>query len=262
MTAAEFFSTGTQLDPLHEALKDVVRQHSNSHPRSAQKRLGPSEVGHPCTRKMVQSLLFGSGQTGTGQPINPPGDPLPSYVGTAGHARFEEAVALDNQRLAEEGHPPRWLSERKVHVREDLSGTCDLYDTWTKTVIDLKFPGPTAMTNYKRSGPSPEYRTQAHLYGAGYINEGMPVEQVGIWFLPRAGQLASAHLWTEPYDQEVVDEALARIDFSRNIIEMLELESHPERLKFVPTEPHSCVWCPYWTPLPDHHNPAACQGDA
>ena len=261
MTVADFLASGPQVDPLHEALKAVVRQHSDSHPRSAQKRLGPSEVGHPCARKMVQSLLFGSGNTGTGKPINAPGDPLPAYIGTAGHARLEEALALDNERLVGEGSEPRWLSERKVVVREDLSGTADLYDMQTGTVIDFKFPGSTAFNEYKRYGPSLTYRVQAHLYGAGYRNEGFNVHSVGIWFLPRAGRLASAHLWTEAFDQAIVDDALTRIDYAHNIIGMLELEEHPERLKFVPTSPHNCVWCKYFSPVP-HEDPCACPGDS
>ena len=261
MTVADFLATGPQIDPLHDALKHVVRQHADSHPRSAQMRLGPSEVGHPCTRRMVQSLLFGSGNTATGRPINPPGDPLPAYVGTAGHKQLESAIHLDNMLREAEGKEPRWLSERKVVVREDLSGTCDLYDMETGTVIDFKFPGTTAFSEYKRYGPSPVYRVQAHLYGAGYRNEGYAVNAVGIWFLPRAGQLASAHLWTEPFDQTLVDETLGRIDFAHNIIDMLELDDHPERLKFVPTSPQSCQWCAYWTPV-DHGDPSACMGGA
>lgn len=257
-----FFNVDTAVDPLHADLKAVVRQHADSHPRGHQRTLGPSEVGHPCTRKMVQSLMFGSGKTHGGNHINPPGDPLPSYIGTAGHARFEAAVDLDNARLEAMGLPARWLSERRVTVREDLSGTCDLYDLDTHTVIDLKFPGASAMSEYKRNGPSPEYRTQAHCYGAGYRNEGYPVKRVGIWFLPRSGQLASSHLWLEDFDQTVVDEVLSRIDLAHNIIESLEVKSHPDRLKFVPTTPHHCQWCPYWTPLPGHQDPTACQGDA
>ena len=262
MTDTEaFFDIDNMPDPLHDQLKAVVRQHSNAHPRGQQRTLGPSEVGHPCTRKMVQSLMFGSGQTHGGSHINPPGDPLPSYIGTAAHARFEEAVELDNERREAAGLDHRWISERKVHVREDLSGTCDLYDEETETVIDLKFPGATAMNIYKKEGPSPEYRTQAHLYGAGYINEGYPVRRVGIWFLPRGGQLSSAHLWLEDYDQTVVDEVLTRIDLARNIIDSLDVQAHPDRLKFVPTTPHHCAWCPYWTPVP-HQDPTACPGDS
>lgn len=265
MTVSEFLTSGAELpDPLLTDLKGMVARHASSHPRHLQARLGPSEVGHPCLRKLAQGLMFG-GEHGvvSGEPaprINPPGDPLPSYIGVAGHAKLEDAVALDNARLEEKGMPPRWLSERKVVVREDLSGTCDLYDTWTNTVVDFKFPGTTAMTEYRKNGPSPEYKIQAHLYGAGYRREGYPVERVGIWFLPRAGQLATSHLWTEPYDQAIVDETLSRIDLAAAMIDDLQVDTHPEHLAFIPTTPHHCQFCPYWSPLEAHPSPLACPG--
>ena len=256
-----FFDEKAVTSSLHSDLKRMVRLHSMSHPRGHQRSLGPSEVGHPCMRKMVQSLVFGSGKTASGEVINPPGDVLPSYVGVAAHRQLEEAVSLDNANLEACGQTARWISEKKVVVREDLSGTCDLYDRDTRTVIDFKFPGPTAMTRYRKEGPSPEYRTQAHLYGAGYIREGLPVERVGIWFLPRAGTLTSSHLWTEEYSDEVVDEALSRIDLAHSIIRSLEINTYAKRLRFVPTTPHSCQWCPYFTPV-DSDDPSACRGDS
>ena len=256
-----FFNVDAAQDTLLSDLKDVVRQHSNNHPRGQQRTLGPSEVGHPCLRKLAQSLLFGSGQTMNGGTINPPGDPLPSYIGTAAHARFEEAVQQDNTRREAAGQPSRWISEKKVVVRGDLSGTCDLFDMDTNTVIDLKFPGTTAMNEYKRNGPSAEYRTQAHLYGAGYRNEGYDVQRVGIWFLPRAGQLASSYLWVEDYDQSVVDHALGRIDLALMVIDDLRVDQHPEHLGLIPRTAHHCAWCPYFSPV-QHGDPTACSGEA
>lgn len=261
---AEFLTSGAALpDPLLADLKAVVHQHATSHPRHLQARLGPSEIGHPCLRKLAQGLLYGGehGVTSDGPAprINPPGDPLPSYIGVAAHAKLEDAVALDNSRLEAKGMPPRWISERKVTIRPDLSGTCDLYDMWTHTVIDFKLPGTTAMTLYRKEGPSPEYRTQAHLYGAGYIREGYPVERVGIWFLPRAGQLATSYLWTEPYDAGIVDTALSRIDLAVAMIDDLRVDEHPERLALIPRTPHHCSWCPYWSPV-EHPSPVACPG--
>ena len=245
---------------LHNELKALIRNHADAHPRSAQAALGPSEVGHPCLRKMVQGLIFGSGQTLSGDTINPPGDPLPAYIGTAGHARIEEAIKLDNERLEAEGKPVRWISERKVTVRHDLSGTCDLYDLQTGTVIDVKFPGTAAMGHYKRNGPSPEYRAQAHLYGEGYRNEGYNVQQVGIWFIPRAGQLASSHLWAEPFNHAVVDDVLTRIDLAHSMVEHLALGAQPQRLNLLPKTPHNCGFCPYFSPVP-HTDPTACPGE-
>ena len=264
MTEIEAFLTGGDAlpDPLHNTLKDMVRRHASSHPRHLQSRLGPSEVGHPCLRKLAQGLLFAGHSGNPPDPINPPGDPLPSYIGVAAHSKMEDAAALDNTRIeAMTGDLGRWITERKVTVREDLTGTCDLYDTWTNTVIDYKFPGTTAMTQYRKDGPSQEYRVQAHLYGAGYLNEGYHVERVAIWFLPRAGQLATSHLWSEPYDQGIVDATLAKIDLAVAMLADLDVDRHPERLALIPRTPKNCSWCPYWSPIP-HPSPAACQGDS
>src|SRR5438309_11787526 len=75
--------------PLLSDLKNMLRQHARSHPRHLQIQLGPSEVGHPCSRKLAQGLL-------ELPQINPQYDPLPSYIGVAAHKAMEDAAALDN----------------------------------------------------------------------------------------------------------------------------------------------------------------------
>ena len=237
----------------------MVRRHANQHPRHLQKELGPSQIGHPCGRNVVGQMLLGAVAFGASE-INPPGDPLPSYIGVASHAALEEAARQANRQMEERGATPRWISERKVKVREGLSGTCDLYDNYSDTVIDYKFPGTTRMTYYRKGDPGPIYRAQAHLYGRGYRNAGKPVKRVGIWFLPRAGQLNTSYLWTEDYNDELVDEILARMDQLILLMDELDLEHHPERLALIPITPHECQWCPFWTANPAHPNPIACMG--
>ncbi|OHU71360.1 hypothetical protein BKG86_17045 [Mycobacteroides chelonae] len=267
---------------LCEDLKGVLRRKWKQHPRSQQKAIGPSEVGHPCSRKLATTLL-------QFPRINPEFDPLPAWMGTAGHAKWEESVDYDNAQIiseraaweAENGNQPggprctilgdltgdgdplavgRWLSERHVQVRTDLSGTCDLFDTWTGTVIDLKFPGVDRMRKYKKEGPSPEYRIQAHAYGRGYRNEGFEVNRVGIWFVPRGGMLASSFVWSEPYDDEVVDEMLAKLDNIAIVLDELQVEQHPERLAHIPKVAHDCVFCPFHTTRREDDRPYACTG--
>lgn len=237
------------------ALKGVFYRDWDNHPRSLQKRLGPSEVGHPCARKLA------AGMAGL-ERLNPDGDPLPAWLGTAGHAKYEQAVIADNERIiAEHQADPtvrctydgdkaigRWFPERRVQVSEYLSGTCDLMDTWTNTVTDLKFPGASRATYYSKNGPSREYQTQAHLYGRGYKNAGWPVERVSIWFLPRGGYLSKSFIWSEPYNDDLVDEALAKLDRVTTLVTDLDLANHPERLSLVPHTPNGCMWCPMWSP--------------
>jgi hypothetical protein len=244
-------STPSPDDNLLQDLKSLIHQQSDAHPRSQQKTLGPSEIGTPCARRLAASLL-------QFDQINPDGDPLPSWLGTAGHARLEDAVALDNERT-----PGRWLSERRVTVREGLSGTCDLYDTRTNTVIDFKFVGTTKAADYRKNGPSPEYKVQAHCYGRGYRNEGFPVERVGIWFLPRAGFLSRSWIWTEEYSDQVVDDVLAKLDNIMVLINDLQIEDNPSLLAVVPKTPHGCMYCPWFVPRPDAaERPQACTGAA
>lgn len=256
---------------LCDDLKGVLRRKWKLHPRSQQKAIGPSEVGHPCPRKLASTLL-------QFPRINPEFDPLPAWLGTAGHAKFEDAVEHDNETIIEaflnraddEPAPPctwidgkpvgRWLSERRVTIRADLSGTCDLFDTWTGTVIDLKFPGESRMRKYKKEGPSPEYRTQAHGYGRGYRNEGFKVNRVGIWFIPRGGMLASSFVWSEPYDDAIVDEMLDKLDNIAIVLDELQVETHTERIEHVPKIPHDCVFCPFHTTRRDDERVYACRG--
>ncbi|QNJ58281.1 Cas4 family exonuclease [Mycobacterium phage Ellie] len=264
-------------------LKGVFRRGWATHARSQQRALGPSEVGHPCPRRLVSATL-------ELERVNPEGDPLPAWLGTAGHAKFEDAVVLDNERLIDQWlkdreqrctvlrgivgaddplYVGRWFSERRVQVSGGLAGTCDLYDTWTNTVIDLKFPGATKFSTYKKAverktlgDEAPEYKVQAHCYGRGYVNEGFPVERVAIWFIPRGGLLSSSFVWSEPYDSTIVDETLAKLNNIALVLNDLDIEEHPERLALVPKKPHMCMFCPYYAPKPDPERPWACQGGA
>lgn len=262
-------------------LKDVLRQQYHNTPRHLQRRIGPSEIGHPCTRQLAGKLL-------QLDPINLDGDPLPSWLGTAGHSRFELAVELDNDTIIDKratyeadhgdiGAPRctflgeftgdrdpmalgRWLSERRVTVRDGLTGTADLYDTWTNTVVDLKFPGKTTFDHYRKNGPSPEYRVQGHAYGRGYRNEGFPVERIAIWFLPRSGRLVDSFVWSEAYNDAIVDAILARLDNITLALDALDIDEHPERLNLLPKKPHDCLFCPFYSTRYRDTRLGACPG--
>ncbi|ASR85946.1 Cas4 family endonuclease [Mycobacterium Phage Niklas] len=273
-TETQEFNAGLLAD-----LKGVFRRAWAQHGRSLQKALGPSEIGHPCPRRLASSMM-------EYDRINPEGDPLPAWLGTAGHTKFEDAVNLDNERLIDQwlkdrqqrctvlrgvtgGDDPqyvgRWFTERRVNVRGSLSGTCDLYDTWTDTVIDLKFPGASRFQEYKKFGPidkAPEYRVQAHAYGRGYRNEGFPVKRVAIWFIPRGGTLSASFVWSEPYSDEIIDQALDKLDNILIALDELRIDQHPERIALVPKVPSSCMFCPFFSPVPNPEVPHACTGDA
>lgn len=250
------FANDIRDGPAHDiaqALRDMIIHGSKSMPRSQQQALGPSEVGHPCARKLAYGLMSEPGEGGYD-------DPLASLIGTAFHSWLEWAAEQDNLRLGRQ----RWLTERKVEVRPGLSGTADLFDTDTGTVIDHKCPGKSRFDHYTRHGPSNVYRAQAHLYGAGYVRLGFDVKNVAIHLIPRASaQLRSTHVWMEPYNQQLVDEILGRIDNVTLLIEALDLEHNPQNYKLIPIAPdEDCRLCSWWSPNPDPANPFHCAGGA
>lgn len=233
---------------LLDDLKHLIIDGAKEDDRSQQKALGPSEVGHPCLRKLAYGLM----QT---PKSNEYGDPLPSVVGTGAHSRMEEFARRSNRRLGR----TRWLPEHKVTIRDGLAGTCDLVDLDTWTAIDWKFPSTSRMATYTSKGPSDTYRVQAHLYSRGLRNAGLPIETVAIAFIPRGGQLKHAHLWTEPYDDALVDKVLDDIDNVSALINGYEMFTHLDCINLIPATPVDCWVCPWHRAVPS--GPHQCSGN-
>lgn len=237
---------------LYEDLKGLLTIAEETRPRSQQRALGPSEVGHRCMRKLAFGLVNARSTSDETRGPNKGSDPLPAISGTAMHTVVEEGARKANEKLGR----TRWIPEAKVTVREGLSGTCDLYDIDTGTVLDWKFPGSSRFTHYSKHGPSDIYRGQAHLYGRGYKNLGVfPVHHVGIMFVSRSGSMRQTKLWREPYSDEVVDEILARLDTVEGLITATGAEVNPMGFLQIPVTPSDdCTFCP-WFQFPGSGNP-------
>lgn len=234
----EFFGIA---DSPRQLLKDTLIQaivnYENNRPRSLQKTIGPSEVGADCVRKLAHKIA--------GTPaLNSRGDPLPSMIGTAMHGVMEHVMAFENQRIGYE----RWITEKKVLV--PISGTCDLYDNDTNSVLDWKFPGTTYFKKYVQYGPSVEYEKQVDTYGLGYKNLGYTVKNVGIIFVPRSGRLMDTHLWMKPFDEAAALATAERIKHINTLVEAFDLRNHPENARHFPATANAqgCDFCPWFTP--------------
>ncbi len=190
------------------------------HPRSQQKRIGPSQVGTPCTRRLAYALI-------EAPRVAPEMDPFPSIVGTGMHDQLETLFGRANTALGWQ----RYLLERRVEVRAGLTGSCDMYDVAEQAVWDWKGVSTSKLAEYRSKGPSEVYRVQAHLYGRGYLNAGFGVKTVNIAFWPRGGWGRDAHWWSEPYDDSIAAAALDRIDDTLVKLCDLDAESHPERIR-------------------------------
>lgn len=219
-------------DALIATIKDAIL----NHPRSLQTRIGPSEVGHSCARRIGYKLL-GHPETNAGADV-----PWLPTIGTGVHGWLEDTFTDANGPLDE----PRWLTEMTVSVGEigstDITGHADLFDRSTGTVIDWKIVGPTTLRKYKAGGPSPEYRAQAHLYGRGFTRRGLRVRRVMIAFLPRNSELRDAHIWSEPYNEQIALDALNRAEGIHLTTSALGLQG----LAVLPTADAYCARCPFY----------------
>lgn len=204
---AHLTSRGGSGDLVGAELVDVIKNAIRNHPRSLQKAIGPSEVSHPCARRIGYKL-------GGAEEINQTPDDTPwlPTIGTAVHAWLEEVFAGANPG----DEDLRWLVELRVGIGTilgaEITGSMDLYDRVTATVVDWKIVGPTTLRKYKANGPGPQYRGQIHSYGRGATRRGLPVDRVMIAFLPRNGELRDAYLWHEPYDEQVALDAIQRAE--------------------------------------------------
>lgn len=204
-------------------LKAVVRDHDANKPRSLQTSIGPSDAGVDCVRRLGYKLS-------ATPKVNNSTDPWAAIVGSAVHQWLDQAFVGD-----------RWRRDVKVTLPGYMSGSADLVDTETRTVIDHKVLGATSLKRYRDLGPSNQYKTQIQLYAAGLEIAGTPVDTVALAFWSRSGFLRDAWLWTAPYDREVVNQALARIDAIKTVLAAGGVTALPS------TDDH-CTWCPYYLP--------------
>lgn len=220
-------------------IAQLIRDHDAARPRSRQTDIGPSGLGHPCPRNLLHHALHTPRQPRRS-------DPLPAWIGTAAHHAMEQAV----------GDHPDWLAEQQLTLPGyNLTGTMDAYHKPTRTIVDWKFTGATTITRNK-ANLDPQYRVQVHLYGLMAANNGIPVRNVAVCFIPRNGNLGNIHLHHEPWDEDIAEQALRRWD---RILTLATLG--PAAAALTPAKPHNCCWCPWYQP--GSTDPAvACDGEA
>lgn len=202
--------TTAEIDMPAAVVKDIlddIRTAMNTAPRSLQTTIGPSEYGNPCAKALIHAL------NGDKQPPNPDMD-WKARVGSAIHSQCEAVFA-----------PMTWRyrTETKVTIGEidgqPISGSCDLYDAASGIVWDYKTKADdAACRKAAKDGPNARGRAQMHGYGRGFTSrtaDVIPGKQnavnyVGQIYLPRNGSLEAATWYAEPFDEQVVIDALDR----------------------------------------------------
>lgn len=170
--------------------------------RSAQRHLGPSEIGTPCDRRLAMELL--------GVPhVNPGGDGYAAWLGTQGHRGMADIYEWAD------GRSGRFAVETKLSFPSKLvpRGTGDLLDRKLRAFVDWKFMGFNSIKSLRMYGPKATYRVQIHTYAGGAVERGEKVEHVAIVGMPRQGySLDEMYVWSEPYDPSIYRAALERVE--------------------------------------------------
>ena len=211
-------------------LVNRVKEYASYSPRSRQTQIGVSEIGHPCARRLAYKTL------GV-EPTNTDHDSWPAIVGTSVHSYLERAFKKD----------PDYLTEVKVTLEPWTQGTADLVHLPSKTVIDHKVVGVTALKAAKTNGMSEQYRVQLNLYATGLRLAGTEIDNIAIMFWSRSGMFRDAFSITEPYDPDLVDRTLARFDAIK-----AATNAGTQVLPLIPATPSNCMYCPYFFPLSDN----------
>jgi hypothetical protein len=262
--AAEFMASAPRSPNASDAwaeryggeLRGIVTRYAARMPRSVQKHLGPSELGHECDRQVVAKM--------SGSPVtNHVADPWASIMGTAGHAFVADAFDWDNKH----NNYLRWLTEARVTPDPGLDphpGTADLYDTYSRCVIDHKFQGDSTRGRLKSKGPPRHYYVQLLLYRQGYLNLGLPVERVVIVSWPRTkSTLDDMYVWSHvptPEDDQLVRDVLAATGFRQYLATLVQAGQFD--LMDVPAVPedNECYFCGLYRPQSAHDGKYGCAG--
>ena len=235
-------------------LREVVIRWSHRDPRSVQRQLGPSEVGHICHRQVVGKMC---GIDAT----NHVSDPWPSIIGRAVHKEFEKYFKQENTVNG----VIRWVPETRVAADPQYPGTADLYDAWERVLIDHKVLGKTSMEKVKSpDGPPWHYVVQMLIYAQGYRNLGLPVDSVILAAWPRtAPTLDELYCWERPYvparDDEILRQVFATTAWRRQEADrVLAGEKRIENVHRTPSE--SCFFCDQFRPQAAFDGGLGCPG--
>lgn len=211
---------------------------NSSDNRSAQKTLGPSEVGSPCDRQIAMKLL------GV-EPVNPQEGWAP-FVGTAVHAELARMFDWANG-----GGSGRYVTEMRVSFGNPLVpyGTLDLLDRVLFMVDDHKLMGRWSLDQLIQKGPSETYRKQIQVYGLGAELAGEKVKEVAIIGWPRQeSSLDKLYVHVEKYDRKIAQAALDRVARIAEDVAGLNqpaVANGPMSVARQFPAGDDCKWCPF-----------------
>ena len=230
---------------LGDELAAIITRAGTWTPRAKQVYIGPSEIGHECTRRIAYKLLDWD------KPNESGGGNWAAQVGTAIHAHLADIFAkLEDYEV-----------EQKVTIRANLTGTVDLFDKRRGIVMDWKTTGSTGLEKRRKEGATQQQLVQVQLYGYGKAQSGAEVNQVALVYLPTGGSLDDMHVELHDYDESVAIQALERLDNVYSLLATVDVENSPDLWQLIPASADRlCNYCPYFQPF-STDLAKACNGD-
>lgn len=229
-----FSSPVSPAKSLGQHLAHIITQAGIWTPRSKQVVIGPSEMGHDCTRRLAYKLLDWEKTNEQGA------SNWSAQVGSAIHAHLADIF----RKI--EGYEV----EQRVTIRGNLTGTVDLYDIANGVVIDWKTTSPAAMDRKRKDGGNLQYQTQIQLYGYGKAQTGATVNKVALVYLPTSGSIDEMHVEIYDYDESVALKALERMDNIHALLSTIDVENNPQMWAMIPSVANRlCNYCPYFQPF-------------
>jgi len=229
-----FTSPVSPAKSLSQHLAQIITQAGIWTPRAKQVVIGPSEMGHDCTRRLAYKLLDWEKTNEQGA------SNWSAQVGSAIHGYLADVF----RKI--EGYEV----EQRVTIRGNLTGTVDLYDINNGIVIDWKTTSPNQMDRKRKEGGSAQYQTQIQLYGYGKAQTGAKVTKVALVYLPTSGSIDEMHTELYDYDESVALQALERVDNIHTLLSQIDVESNPQMWEMIPSVANRlCNYCPYFQPF-------------
>jgi len=160
-------------------------------PRALQIQTGASQA-MGCRAESLWRLL--------GIPESDPRLRLDAWIGKAAHAAAERAL---------KGRPGLLVEHRAVY--RGVPCTIDLGNITANLLSDWKFPRLSKIVWMQKYGIGSGYRGQLHMGAAALRAEGHQIDRVSLVCLPRDGEFDDAWEYSEPFSQEIADEAADRV---------------------------------------------------
>lgn len=165
-------------------------------------------------------------------------DGLAAWIGTAVHYYLEHEIIP--QVMEEEGRDlTKIVAEDKVPIYELegyglIQGNIDVHDD--VEIVDWKIVGDWSWNKLLMESlsnpdslPRKQYRVQQHLYAYGLRQQGLDIEQVSMAvFKKTSNSWGDIEIYTESYNQDVVDSALQNLEIIYTIAKAGKFNELPQ----------------------------------